>query len=162
MTRMKKQFKIDRLFALILFAVFAVLVVSLILTGSDVYKKITEKDSSVYDRRTAVQYISAKVHSADVYGSIEEKNIGETNVLVLTEEIDGEIYNTYIYCHNDYIMELFTEADLDFAPENGSKILKAKSVRFELEGESLSAEIVHSDDTKEEIMLSLRSGREVF
>lgn len=46
------------LLALLLLLVFAVCVLSVLLTGADTYQTLTRRDQDSYDRRTAAQYLA--------------------------------------------------------------------------------------------------------
>lgn len=53
------------LLALLLLLVFAVCVLSVLLTGAGTYQTLTRRDQDSYDRRTAAQYLATRVRQAD-------------------------------------------------------------------------------------------------
>ena len=68
------QHHIDTLAVLLLFGVFAVCVLSVLLTGADAYRRMTERDNRAYDRRTCVQYVVTEFGVADLkYKSTVER-----------------------------------------------------------------------------------------
>ena len=156
----RKQFKISGLMALILFGVFSVCILLLLLTGADVYKKLTTRDNDVYSYRTATQYISTKVRQNDISGMISVEDFDGESALVLGEEYEGYMYLTKLYCHDGYLMELFCEEGSVLEPADGEKILEVTSAEFDMEDNMVIADIVMPDGTKETVKLYLRSGKE--
>jgi hypothetical protein len=157
----QRKRKIDALAVLLLFAVFAVCVLSVLLSGADVYHRLADRDRLSYDYRTAGQYLSTRVRQADRLGQVSVIDFGGTDALVFTEEIEGENYETLVYCYDGYLRELFALADGDFLPEDGEKVLQAQSLSLSLDGQLLTAELVGPAGEAQELTLFLRSGEEV-
>lgn len=153
------QHHMDSLLALVLFGVFAACILSVLLTGSEVYHRLTIRDQAAYDRRTCAQYITAKVRQAPGPDSISLSSFGDGDALVLTERIGDEQYVTRIYCDNGWIRELFSSADGAFVPDDGEKVMQAKALSLTLEGGLLSVEITGNDGSLIPVILSIR-GRE--
>jgi hypothetical protein len=146
---------------LVLFAVFAVCVLYVLLTGAGVYERLTKRGRSAFDERTVPQYIATKVRQADCAGAIRVVRTDGTDVLCLMEEIDGERYVTRVYCYDGYVRELFTAESVAFDPVVGEKIAPAAEVSFSLEEESLYVTVTQADGTVLRQILTLRSiGRE--
>ena len=53
------------LLALLLLGVFAICILSVLLMGADAYQRLVDRDLGSYDRRTAAQYVSARVRQGD-------------------------------------------------------------------------------------------------
>ena len=153
--------KADALLVLLLFVVFAVCILSVLLTGADAYRRLTERDQSSYDQRTAAQYLTTKIRQADRVGGVSVRTFEGCPALILSEEIDGSIYETRIYHHDGYIRELFVAAEGDYLPEDGEKVMPAGSLLVYAEEPGLQIRILTEDDRWQELRLSLRSGREV-
>lgn len=149
----------DGLLVLLLFGVFAVSVLSVLLTGARVYRTLNDRDQTSYDRRTAVQFLSTKVRQAP--GTVSVVPFGGVDALVLEEEIEGETYLTRLYCHDGSLRELFTNAADSFEPQDGEVILPAQAMELELEDGLLSVALTVGDGTALEFCLTLRAGREV-
>ena len=153
--------KMGSLMALVLFAVFAVCVLTVLLTGADVYKRLVERDRDSYDRRTAVSYLTTRVRQADRLEAVELQEFGGVQALVLSEEIEGADYATWIYCYDGYIRELFAAADSGLMPDAGDKVLEAEALSFGWEDDFLCVEVIASDGVPQSLKLHLRSGKEV-
>lgn len=160
------KFQMGGVLALVLFGVFAACVLMVLLTGADAYRRLTERDRAAFDDRTAAQYLATRVRQADTAGGVYTGDFDgeageEGDTLFLTEEIDGEVYLTRIYCCGGYVRELFSARDTELSPEDGEKVLEAASLSFARAGEDvLEARITNADGTQTRVVLTLRSGRE--
>lgn len=146
----------DGLLVLLLFGVFALCVLSVLLTGARVYRTLNDRDQTSYDRRTAVQFLATKVRQSP--GAVSVAPFGEGEALVLEEEIEGETYLTRLYCHDGSLRELFTNAADSFEPQDGEVILPARAMALELEEGLLSVTLTAQDGTLLELNLALRTG----
>jgi len=117
--------------ALLLFAVFAVGILSVLLGGAGAYRRLTARDSMLYEQRTCLQYLSTRLHQASDPKSIAVSRFGSSDALIIYDEIDGSLYQTSIYCHDGWLMELFTAAGGSFSPADGEKILPAQSLSLQ-------------------------------
>ncbi len=148
-----RKHHIEALAALLLFAAFALCILAVLLSGSRVFSRISERDECAFTLRTIDSYLATKLRQSDATAAISIKD----EALVLRE---SEGYETRIYCHEGYIYELFTRSDLEALPEDGEKLLPADSMLPELSGGLLRVEIV-SEGENTELLYSLRSGEEV-
>ena len=158
MRRFKSKHYMDGLLILLLFGVFAVSVLSVLLSGAGVYRRLTERDDLSYDRRTAVQYVATRVRQADRQGAVSVRTFEGCPALILSEEIEGEVYETRIYHYDGYIRELFVSSDGEFLPEDGENVLPAGSFLVYREEPGLQIRILTEDGCWQELRLSLRSG----
>ena len=149
--------KTNALLALLLFGLFAVCILSVLLTGADAYRRLARRDQHSYDGRTAVQYLSTRVRQADGVGQVSVRSFEGADALVLTEEIEGQTYETLVYCHDGFLRELFSAAGSEFLPEDGEKVLEAQALVLELEGQSLTARLTGPEGEVRELILYLRS-----
>ena len=156
----QKQLKMGSLLALMVFGVFAACLLFLLLTGADVYQKMRQRDTATYESRTAVQYMTTRVRQADRAESITAEMFDGLDALVLQEEIEGETYETKLYCYDGWLTELYAAADSDLSPADGEKILELKGLELSLQDGLLQAKLILPDGREEELSLQLRSGRE--
>lgn len=121
---------IDILFALLLFAIFAVSVLFVLLFGGRIYKGAVDEMTEQYRGRTGISYIVTKLRSCDSKDAVAIERFGDSDALILTEG-DGEIrYVTTIYLHDGVVREQYTEDGKRFSPETGTEIVDAKSINF--------------------------------
>jgi len=151
------KLSVDGVLALVLFGIFALCVLAVLLLGARGYQRLTERGQDSYNRRTAVQYITTRVHQGDTLSAVSIGSVGSAEALELTETIDGVQYITRVYYHDGYIRELYSSASLSFQPGDGELILPAVGLDFTLEDGLLTAEITEADGQTVEVCVALRS-----
>ena len=171
MKSIKKQRHLSSLAPLLLFVVFTTCVLSVLLTGADTYKRISQRDQDSFQHRTVAQYLTTRIRQSDIRGMVmagdfstdpaSDASSCQGDTLILQETIDGKVYYTRIYCHDGYLQELFSPAGIDFSPSAGDKILKADSLFFTKNQNLLTIYITYADASTETLLLHLRSGEEV-
>ena len=122
--QMKKN-NVTGVLVLLVFTVFMISILFVLLAGADVVQKLTDRDQRSYQQRTAVQYMTMRVHQADQEGMVEVRKVADQDVLVLAEMIEGCRYETLVYYDDGYLREMFSEAGLNLPLEFGEKILPA-------------------------------------
>lgn len=160
-TKERANLKTGSLMALVLFGLFAVCILFLLLTGADVYQRLTIRDRNTYEMRTAAQYLTTKVRQADQDGCLLVSEFEGLDALLIREEIEGSVYHTWIYCYDGYIRELFVSADSELMPEAGEKILEAESFVIWKEDNLFKAEMTGLTGLVQELIWSPRSGKEI-
>lgn len=153
-----KQWKLTDLISLVVFGIFAICILLVLLTGAGVYRNLVARGGEDYQRRTAAQYITTRVHQADTHGGIAVEDFGGRDALVLREEIRGRTYLTRVYCRDGFLRELFTAGNGSVSPEDGEKILEVRELSLSLEKGMLTARITLPDGSVEDLILYLRSG----
>lgn len=158
---MKKNITADTLAVLMLFAVFVLSVFSVLIYGANVYRKTAEASYFNYTERTCLSYITQKIRHYDQKDCVKTENINGTDALVLKENIDGTIYNTYIYCDNGYVKELFCEDGYEFVPSDGMEIIEADSLTFEYaENNIIKISCTGKDGISETVYAFVKGGKE--
>ncbi len=155
-----KKRTVTSFIVLMVFCIFAICILAVLLTGANVYGQLTDKQQTQYEYRTLAQYVTTRLRQADRAGAVQVKEFQGQSALILQEEIEGELYQTQIYCYEGYVRELFTVAGGEFSPEDGEKVFPARQLKFGLEHPRLTVQIVLEDGTCQELVLYLRSGRE--
>jgi len=157
--RVKKKNQLSGVLVLLVFAVFGVSVLLVLLTGADVVKTLSERDRESYDRRTTMQYITTRVRQADEAGMVSVRRMEDRDVLVLSQDIEGIRYETYVYSCGGYLRELFVEAEFGMELEFGEMILPLRDLCFADEGTHIRAELTFEDGSTQSMILALRSER---
>ena len=154
-----KHHMIDSVFVICLMLLFVLSALSVIAIGASIYKKNVREMADNSSHRIACAYITEKVRQADEGGQVRVEEIFGENALVLTKEIKGVAYNTYIYDYDGNLMELFARSDLgSFYPQSGQKILKVDSFDIEEVSEGLfRADVVMSDGLEDYLYITRRS-----
>lgn len=102
--------------------------------AAGVYKDISAVMEEQYSSQTAMGYVTAKLHQSDGRGMLSLGDLAGTPALVITEELEGEDYTTYVYCHEGYIMELFCPATESLLPSDGVRVVAAERLELTQEG----------------------------
>ena len=153
-----KPKRINSLMALMIFGAFAVCIFIVVISGADLYKKLINKDSDSFNMRTVGQYITTRIHQADLYDDIGVEDFCGTDAVVIKEEIDGEVYKTRLYCYDGYLMELFGMDDIMLMPEDGEIVMEVDDISFSLEDGILKADISVKEGEAQQVCVFIRSG----
>ena len=133
----KRRHMIDFIFPLALFLVFTLSALTLILLAAGIYQSSTESSAQQYTARTALAYISEKIHQNDESGSIYLGNIDECDALIIDQIYDAEIYHTYIYAYGytygneQSLKELFIKDGAEASAADGRTILEIRDFSME-------------------------------
>lgn len=157
LTSQKKN--LSGLIVLVLFGVFAVCILAVLLSGTSVYNRLVERDENTFDDRTAVQYISTRIHSAINAEAVSITSVNGTDAIRISESYDGEEYQTLLYCHEGWLYELFTTTDGDMDVQAGERILPADFIYGSIENGLLRIRLM--DASGEQILLLSLRGEEV-
>lgn len=159
---MQKQWKMTGFMALVLFLLFSVCILGVLLTGGDVYRKITEKDRTAYDCRTAVQYLTTKVRQSDTADNLAVVEFEGFPALQLREQVGERTYVTQIYCMDGYLWELYAQEDSGLAPSDGERVLPAENLDLQWKPPVLTFTLTFADGTQRQATLTLRSEQEMI
>lgn len=116
----------DFLFTLSLFCVFAVCALLLVSMGVQVYRSTARYLEDTYSARTALSYVAEKLRQHDSAGQAALTSLDGSTALLLTDEIEGSVYETYIYPDGDYVCELVVREGTEVSADMGQQILRAE------------------------------------
>ena len=151
---------IGGLTTLVIFAVFAACIVMVLVTGADIYRRVTDRDSEACSERIVSQYISTRVRGAESPDAVCVEEFDGKSVLCVRENVGGKDYAFFIFLGSDgYIRELYASADSKFYPDSGEKLIEADSLSFSLKNGILTTELAVPGCESETVKLNIR-GRE--
>lgn len=145
----KKFSALSTVSALLVLAVFAVGILGVLLGGVSVYRRLTDRDQAVYDRRTAAQYLTTKLRQAPGSGAVSTGSFGDGDALVITEQWEGVSFVTRIYCHEGWLMELYSLAEGEFSPTDGQKIVPMDSLQAESRNGLLELTLTQGEESRQ-------------
>ena len=93
----RETHRIDSIFIMLLFFLFALTAFVLIMIGVRQYKATANAMDYNYEIRTVTSYLREKTRQNSSNSSISIENINGTNALCLKSTIKDIVYNTYIY-----------------------------------------------------------------
>ncbi|MCQ2566116.1 MAG: DUF4860 domain-containing protein [Clostridia bacterium] len=151
---------ISGLATLLMFGVFAVCIMSVLLTGAGAYKRLTQRDQASFSARTCSQYIVTKVRQAGSPDAVSVESFDGYDCLVFAEDIDGWTYVTRVYCCDGWLCELFTAEDGGFLPEDGEKVVEAEDLKVYSENGLINVSVTDREGYESSFCLNVR-GMEV-
>ena len=122
--------RIDTIFVLIIFCIFALSVLAVLMLGATVYKNMSEITRDGQAERMFISYIWTKVKNRDDSGSVYIGTFAGLPALCFDEEYSGTKYRTVVYHYNGWAYELFSEVGLDFSPQDGIRVVEIDEFSF--------------------------------
>ena len=116
--------KIDTVFIVSLFVMFAITAILLILIGARQYRFTADSMNRNYEIRTASSYLTEKVHQSDTITGVSVVDFSVGSALALTDRQNNQTYITYIYYYDGVLKELFVKEDAAFTPSAGQTIVQ--------------------------------------
>lgn len=138
----RQQHITDVVFILALFGVFAVTALLVVVLGADVYQGISEGMRANDSARSSVAYISQKVHQQDAAGAVALGRVGEADALILSQQVEGRAYATWIYAHQGGLYELTVPADEEPVPGQGQNVLALTALDLWLQDGCIQIQVV--------------------
>ena len=123
--------RIDTIFVLIVFSVFALSVLMVLTFGASIYKNINSIAREGQNERTVLSYVRSKIKNNDGVDNIVVGDFHGYPALYVYEEIGMTKYQTIIYHYDGWLYEIFTEITLEFFPEDGMRIASINRLGFD-------------------------------
>ncbi|HBU11847.1 MAG TPA: DUF4860 domain-containing protein [Clostridiales bacterium] len=153
----RDQHIIDVVFVLSLFCVFAVLALFVVVLGANAYKGISGAMTENYNVRSSLTYLTEKIRQGDAYGDILISELAGGDALVLTQEIEEETYETWIYLYEGKLTEMFIRQGTEFVPEFGQAIMDLSGFKIAaLDGRLFRVTAVDVDGVEYDSLVSLK------
>lgn len=144
-------------FVFCLLCLFALLATTLVMVGIRAYRGVYVSTAANSEEQIALSYLLNKIRSHDSIGEIELREMDGVELLCLQESIDGEQYETRIYCLDNGLYEYYCEKSDPFDPELGQRLTGAASVEIACEAPRLMRiEIAHEDGAVSSAHIALR------
>ena len=152
----KKKSIIDVIFIIALFGVFMISALFVLLFGAKIYQNTADDMGSNYSTRTALSYITEKMHQYDHLDGVDVVTTEGTPMLKLIKTINDRDIVTYLYSADGFLREQTLVGDIDFIPANGQEILELKSFKATKVNDSLYRfNIIDAEDKAMEFYISL-------
>ncbi len=161
----EKHFIVDVLFVLALFGLFALSSLILVTVGANVYKHTVDDMRINYDSRTSTSYITEKIRQNDTLSLSAEGTLFITRLsgepaLLFEQELNGEVFCTYLYYYDGYLKELLVRKDSfigDNALNAGQNIMKLSAFSLKQPIENLiTISMTTSQGTEKQLLIHLR------
>lgn len=107
--------------------------------------------------RTSLSYLSEKIHQNDAENGIRIDQLNDLPSLVLTQNLNGETYETWIYAYDGMLCEIMTDLENGFTPEEGQPILEIGSFSLEQNGSRIILTVSDTQGNTSSLSVSPRS-----
>ena len=154
----RRSTKIDSVFVIALFTMFAVTAFLLILIGAKQYRHTADTMNANYESRTISSYLTEKIRQNDNQGMITITDLEGTPALSLKTIENDVTYITYIYYYDNALREMVVSESSVFSLSSGQEIIKTASFEAELmQHDLLKITITTLDEKKQTLYLSFHS-----
>ena len=118
--------------------------------GASVYKNIAERNLNSFELRTSLSYVKTKINQYDEVGRIAVEERDGVKMLLLSEEVQGEIFDTAVYFNKGKLYEITGARGMKFKPDDGFAILSVDS--FDISENNGLIKLVTTDDGETETL----------
>lgn len=146
------------MFTVLLLCIFALAAIFVAVLGAKVYANSAEKLQANFDTRTSIVYLSEKIRTCpgDDY---DVRELNGTKALVLSQEINGTTYESWIYVHNEELCEAVVTAGDTPGTAGGQQIMPLASLDAELTDGGIRISVVTTENQESTTFISGRTGR---
>ncbi len=142
----QRKGKLALIFTLALFAVYTFSALFLAIIGVDVYEKNVESSNENYNIRTSVLYLTEKIRQNEMNGMVRVDELHSSQAIVLSQEINELIYETWVYVENGYLCEVLVPEGYEVMENTGQEIMPMSGLEFEMNSEGLLSLSVLDED----------------
>ena len=125
--------------------------------GASVYKNIAERNLDSFELRTSLSYVKTKINQYDEVGKIAIEERDGIKMLILSEEVEGEIYDTSVYFNKGKLYEITGERGMKFKPDDGFAILSVDSFEITEKDGLVKLVTTNKDGESETLYVKLRN-----
>jgi len=128
----------------------------LVAAGYGSFNRMNELQDGCLNTRVAMNYVSMQIRRFDTEGAVRIDDSRPGTRLVLSEDIEGERYETRIYLYKGYLRESFVPAEAPSEDEHGFEIIPLDSFVIKRENNVIDIEL-SSGANKRNMKLTLMS-----
>jgi hypothetical protein len=128
---------VDTIFVFMIFGILMLCALFVVLFGARIYKKTAHDMDVNFNSRTALAYVSEKVHQHDRKGCVDVTINDGKPVLKLIQYVNDDEYCTYLYPDEGYLKELTAKGDVGLIRSAGINILKLNDFKADKISDSL-------------------------
>ena len=162
---MQKRHSFELLLVLVVFCIYAAGSLFLCAIGANTYKDISASMQKNYDLRTGVMYLAEKTRQNDVAGGIAVKKMYGADALVLTEQVTGRGFETWIFVYDGMLCEIViaSGSSNNISLSMLQRIMPMKTMTLTLDKTNLlSVQLVTPEGTTSSITLNVSSSGDSF
>ena len=150
------QHSMQGVFVFVLLGLFAVMSTLMVLLGAQMYRNTVDRSTANNEDRVLSAYVRSMIRAEDTSDAMEIGEYDGVKTLAMREDLDGEIYVTWLYCYEGQMYEWFTSDDGEFRPESGTVICPAQRFEPSLDKGLLTVNMVNAKGVPETVQVALR------
>ncbi len=150
-----RQHRIDILFPLMLYFVFAVAALSVVMLATEAYKNAVQNSSRNQEAGIALAYVSESIHRSDDGSDVHIGTLDGCDAIVIKKSED---FTGYIYFDNNALKELYVSPGFEPTRDMGTVVTELRDFEFEQVNSSLiRISCVDEDNHEVSTLVALRS-----
>ncbi len=153
----QREHAIDIVFALSLLCVFTACGLLVVFIGINVYKSTVSNMEEAFSDRTAMAFVAKQIRQNDRADAIYVGEIEGEEALIISEEINGELYYKYIYYYNGYLRELYAKESYEPVLLAGQALIEIDGFDVTMQDNMLTICMKDTEDGEETLTLGLMS-----
>jgi hypothetical protein len=154
----KKKHSVNMMFTILLLGIFALAAIFVAVMGAKVYANSADKMQANFDTRTSIVYLSEKIRTCP-NDNFSVRDIGGNTALVLTEEINGREFESWIFVQNDRLSEVTVLKGDQVYPNTAQQIMDLRSLDAEVRDGGIEITVVTVAGDVNSTFLSGRTAR---
>jgi len=145
------------MFTILLLGIFALTAIFVAVMGAKVYANSADKMHANFDTRTSIVYLSEKIRTSAGAG-YDVREIGGNTALVLTEEIAGNMFESWIFVSDDRLCEITVMQGDTVLPGVAQQIMDLRSLDARLINGGIEITVVTVAGDTNSTFISGRTG----
>jgi hypothetical protein len=146
------------MFTILLLGIFALAAVFVAVMGAKVYANSADKMQANFDTRTSLVYLSEKIRTCPADG-YSVRDLNGMKALVLSEEIDGYTYESWVFVMNDKLSEATVMAGDTVMPGTAQQIMDLKQFEATIKDGGIEITVTTLAGDRDTTFISARTGR---
>ena len=153
------QHSMQGVFVFVLLGLFAVMSTLMVLLGAQMYRNTVDRAAANNEDRVLGAYVRSMIRAEDAADAMETGEYDGVKTLAMREDLDGEVYVTWLYCYEGQLYEWFTSDDGYFSPTSGTAICPAQRFEPRLENGLLTVGMTNGKGVQETVCVALRCAK---
>lgn len=154
----KRQNTVGLISTLSILVLFAIMALVLINVGVRVYKNVVLANNDNFELRTSLSFLATRVRQSDVSGMVDVKEFNGSNALVLSEDFDGDFFDTVIFFEDGKVYELSMLRGYEVDPDAAFEIMELGNLKIDKpDDNTIHFTAENNGGDSEELNVTLRS-----
>ena len=135
--------KIEIILVMVLILLMGLSVFTLVVSSSDTYKNVIAQKNELTELRIAASYIDNKIKQAGSENTVKIMNnvVNNEPSIVITEDNDGEAYDTWIYHSKGRLKETYIKKEQPFDENMSFVIANIKAMEPSIQNNVLNIKL---------------------